>query len=207
MDYRIGLDIGIASVGWAVLENNSKDEPVRIVDLGVRIFDRAEIPKTGESLAGPRRAARSSRRRIRRRKHRLERIKWLFQEEGLVAIEQFSERYHKAGLPDVYQLRVKALDKKVSDLELAQILLHIAKHRGFASNRKSELKEKDNGAVLTAIKENEVLMKMKSYRTVGEMIYCDDSFHTECSWTEKSMYSHHATRQGIIDIPFYELCW
>lgn len=54
MDYRIGLDIGIASVGWAVLQNNSDDEPVRIVDLGVRIFDTAEIPKTGESLAGPR---------------------------------------------------------------------------------------------------------------------------------------------------------
>lgn len=45
MDYRIGLDIGIASVGWAVLQNNSDDEPVRIVDLGVRIFDTAEIPK------------------------------------------------------------------------------------------------------------------------------------------------------------------
>ena len=54
MDYRIGLDIGIASVGWAVLQNNSNDEPIRIVDLGVRIFDTAEIPKTGESLAGPR---------------------------------------------------------------------------------------------------------------------------------------------------------
>ncbi len=36
--YRIGLDIGITSVGWAVLENNSSDEPVRIVDLGVRLF-------------------------------------------------------------------------------------------------------------------------------------------------------------------------
>jgi CRISPR-associated endonuclease Csn1 len=39
--YRIGLDIGIASVGWAVLENNCKDEPVHIMDLGVRIFDTA----------------------------------------------------------------------------------------------------------------------------------------------------------------------
>ena len=73
--YRIGLDIGITSVGWAVLENNSSDEPVRIVDLGVRLFERAEIPKTGESLAGPRRAARTTRRRLRRRRHRLDRIK------------------------------------------------------------------------------------------------------------------------------------
>ena len=88
MDYRIGLDIGIASVGWAVLQNNSDDEPVRIVDLGVRIFDTAEIPKTGESLAGPRRAARTTRRRLRRRKHRLDRIKWLFENQGLINIYQ-----------------------------------------------------------------------------------------------------------------------
>lgn len=48
--YRIGLDIGIASVGWAVLENNSQDEPIRILDLGVRIFEAAEVPKTGAAL-------------------------------------------------------------------------------------------------------------------------------------------------------------
>ena len=51
LNYRIGLDIGIASVGWAVLENNTHDEPFRIIDLGVRIFDTAEQPKTGASLA------------------------------------------------------------------------------------------------------------------------------------------------------------
>ena len=34
-----GFDIGMASVGWAVLENN------RIVDLGVRCFDPGENEK------------------------------------------------------------------------------------------------------------------------------------------------------------------
>ena len=57
--YRIGLDIGIASVGWAVLENNSQDEPIRILDLGVRIFEAAEVPKTGAALAAERRDART----------------------------------------------------------------------------------------------------------------------------------------------------
>ncbi len=51
-NYRIGLDIGITSVGWAVLQDNSQDEPERIVDLGVRIFDVAENPKNGDALAG-----------------------------------------------------------------------------------------------------------------------------------------------------------
>ena len=38
--YRIGLDIGIASVGWAVLENNSQDEPIRIA--------RFRVPADGD---------------------------------------------------------------------------------------------------------------------------------------------------------------
>lgn len=185
MDYRIGLDIGIASVGWAVLQNNSDDEPVRIVDLGVRIFDTAEIPKTGESLAGPRRAARTTRRRLRRRKHRLDRIKWLFENQGLINIDDFLKRYNMAGLPDVYQLRYEALDRKLTDEELAQVLLHIAKHRGFRSTRKAETAAKENGAVLKATDENQKRMQEKGYRTVGEMIYLDEAFRTGCSWSEK----------------------
>ena len=48
----IGLDIGIASVGWAVLAPN------RIVALGVRAFDKAETAKEGDSLNLVRRMAR-----------------------------------------------------------------------------------------------------------------------------------------------------
>mgnify|MGYP006981997260 CR=1 FL=1 len=44
--YTLGLDIGIASVGWAVLKNGSDGEPYKIENLGVRIFDKAEVPKT-----------------------------------------------------------------------------------------------------------------------------------------------------------------
>lgn len=57
----IGLDIGIASVGWAVLA------PDRIVALGVRAFDKAETAKEGESLNLARRTARLMRRRLQRR--------------------------------------------------------------------------------------------------------------------------------------------
>lgn len=185
LDYRIGLDIGIASVGWAVLENNSKDEPIHIVDLGVRIFDTAEVPKTGASLAAPRREARTSRRRLRRRKHRLERIKWLLEQEEIINIEAFMKRYESANLPDVYELRYKALEQKLENDELAQVLIHIAKHRGFRSTRKAELKDKETGAVLSATEENKKRMEEKKYRTVGEMIYKDETFRTSCPWSSK----------------------
>lgn len=182
--YRIGLDIGIASVGWAVLENNSEDEPIRIIDLGVRIFDKAENPKNGDPLAEPRRMARTTRRRLRRRKHRLDRIKWLLQQEGLIEIDPFMERYYSGNLPDVYRLRYEALDRKLTDEEFAQILIHIAKHRGFKSTRKSETTTKEVGQILKATSANQELMLKKNYRTVGEMLYCDVSFKLECPWTE-----------------------
>lgn len=184
-NYRIGLDIGIASVGWAVLENNSQDEPIRILDLGVRVFDVAEVPKTGEALAAARRDARTTRRRLRRRRHRQERIKWLFEQEGLISIEKFMKRYESPNLPDVYELRYEGLERKLSNEEFAQVLLHISKHRGFRSTRKAELKEGDNGKVLKATEENRKRMQECGYRTVGEMIYKDQAFRTESPWMDK----------------------
>jgi CRISPR-associated endonuclease Csn1 len=182
LNYRIGLDIGITSVGWAVLENKN-DEPFRIIDLGVRIFKEAE-QSNGDPLALPRRKARSARRRTRRRRFRLERIKKLFQTEGLIDIKEFEARYEKAGLPDVYRLRYEGLDRKLTDDELAQILLHIAKHRGFKSNSKAEetenenddTKKKEAGAIKDSISNNKKIMEEKGYRTVGEMLYLDEKF-------------------------------
>lgn len=45
----LAFDIGISSIGWAFSENDE------LKDCGVRIFTKAENPKTGESLALPRR--------------------------------------------------------------------------------------------------------------------------------------------------------
>ncbi|MGK2915804.1 MAG: hypothetical protein ACSLE5_15385, partial [Porticoccaceae bacterium] len=50
--YTLGLDIGIASVGAALLTEN------HIIALHVRTFDKAETAKEGESLNKIRREAR-----------------------------------------------------------------------------------------------------------------------------------------------------
>lgn len=209
INYRMGLDIGIASVGWAVLENNDRGEPCRIEDLGVRIFDAAEVPKTGDSLAAPRRNARCTRRRLRRRRHRLDRIKYLFQIKGIIDINKFSDRYYKNNLPDVYALRYEGLDRRLTDEEFAQVLLHIAKHRGFKSTRKAELTDKETGKVLSATKSNMEIMEKKGYRTVGEMIYLDDEFKTSTPWRQEGYiltprnkqddYRHTILRDMLVD--------
>ena len=67
----LGLDIGIASIGHSIVEFDEEDFSGKFLNLGVRIFTAAEQPKTGASLALPRREARSARKRLARRSGRL----------------------------------------------------------------------------------------------------------------------------------------
>ena len=169
--YAIGFDIGITSVGWAVVALDSEDKPYGIINMGSRVFDAAEQPKTGASLAAPRREARSARRRLRRHQHRLERIRRLLLTENVISQAELDTLF--AGkLEDIYTLRVKALDAPVSHTEFARILLHIAQRRGFRSNRKAETAKEDS-ELLAAVSKNRALMAEKGYRTVGEMLLQD----------------------------------
>lgn len=173
--YAIGLDIGIASVGYAVLALDYEENPWGIIRMGSRIFDVAENPKDGASLALPRREARGTRRRLRRHRHRLERIKHLLIANNIINQDEL-EHLYDGQLSDIYSLRVYALDNLVNNLELTRILLNLAQRRGFKSNRKSEANDKEAGQLLTAVSENEKRMQDNNYRTVGEMFLKDPLF-------------------------------
>lgn len=198
MGYRIGLDIGITSIGWATV-NICDGKMMSIGGLGVRIFDKPENPKNGASLALPRRQARSMRRRLRRHKHRLERIKQLIEDKGIMTKEQLSGMYNANQIqPDVYRLRYEALERLLSPEEFVRVLIHIAQRRGFKSNRKSEAVDADSGKQLMAIEKNRWLMQQKGYRTVGEMLYRDPSF-SQNKRNKEDDYSHTMSRQLLLD--------
>jgi CRISPR-associated endonuclease Csn1 len=106
MKYIIGLDIGITSVGYAALMLNDNDEPCRILKMGSRIFEAAEHPKDGSSLAAPRRINRGMRRRLRRKRFRKERIRNLIIDKGIMLAAEIDEIYNsKKNLTDIYQIR------------------------------------------------------------------------------------------------------
>lgn len=170
----IGVDIGISATGWAVVALDEEENPCGIVDFGSRVFPGAEHPKTGASLAAPRREARGARRRLRRHRHRNERIRNLIVSSGLLHESQL-EALFDGRLEDIYALRVKALDECVSREELARILLHISQRRGFRSNRKGGM-DKEEGKLLDAVNENKRRMDERGYRTVGEMFAKDERF-------------------------------
>lgn len=196
MKYAIGLDVGIESVGYAVLEVDSYDQPFRIERVGSRIFDRAEHPKDGSSLAAPRREARGARRRLRRHRHRLERIRGLIVSGGILTAEQLNALF-EGELTDIYEVRTRALDELVSREEFARILIHLAQRRGFKSNRKAvDEADAEGGKLLKAISANKELCEQKGYRTVGEMMYRDEKF-SDCKRNKAEDYKNTVDRAAI----------
>lgn len=169
-----GFDIGIASVGWAVLNET------RIVDLGVRCFDKAETAKDGESLNLSRRTARLMRRRLRRRAWRLTKLARLLKREGVINDVDVLKKPATKGFitPNLWQLRVDALNRKLSSEEWARVIYHLCKHRGFHWVSKAEkLKEDDSagetGKVKKGLATTNKLMKEKGYRTAAEMVLAE----------------------------------
>lgn len=174
LSYAIGLDIGISSVGWATVALDGEDRPSGIIGMGSRIFDAAEQPKTGDSLAAPRREARSARRRLRRRRHRKERIRALILREGLLDEAQLAALFD-GQLEDIYALRVRALDEAITAEALARIMLHLSQRRGFRSNRRTAA-SKEDGELLAAVSANRARMQENGYRTAGELLLRDESY-------------------------------
>lgn len=169
-----GFDIGIASVGWAVL--NEK----RIVDLGVRCFDKAETAKEGESLNLARRTARLLRRRLRRRAWRLTKLTRLLKREGLINDVNILKQPPAKGFktPNLWQLRVDALHRKLTAEEWARVIYHLCKHRGFhwvskAEKLKDEEGASETGKVKKGLAATNTLMKQKGYRTAAEMVLAE----------------------------------
>lgn len=192
-NYILGLDIGISSVGWGLLELDDNNSPYKIIDVGSRIFTPGEVEKTGDSRAKERREKRGTRRIIRRREFRLDRVRDLLYKKGylkadinsnIVSIknEELSlvfnniiNNYYKGKNTSPYKLKVEALDRKLTNEELSIILVHYAKKRGYKSNRE-ESSDNDSGKVLSAIKENEEIIKTNNYRTISEMYLKDEKF-------------------------------
>lgn len=201
MKYSIGLDIGITSIGYAVMLLDDDDQPCRIMKMGSRIFDAAENSKDGSSLAAPRRENRGMRRRLRRKRFRKERIKSLIEQSGIMNVEEIDNMYQTTvKQPDIYEIRCRALDSLLNKEEFVRLLIHLSQRRGFKSNRKadSQNKKSEAGALLSAVEENKKLLKSKGYRTIGEMLYKDEKF-ADCKRNKADSYSNTFARQDYSD--------
>lgn len=128
-EVSIGFDIGISSVGWSVLDCNTGD----VLETGVSIFSGASGANNTD-----RRNFRQSRRLLRRRKTRIKDLRNL-----LVDYHFINKSDEQLNINNQYELRVKGLSEKLTDKEIAAILLQIAKHRGISYDL-GDLNDEDN---------------------------------------------------------------
>ncbi|UQS82621.1 type II CRISPR RNA-guided endonuclease Cas9 [Bombilactobacillus folatiphilus] len=124
----LGLDIGVSSVGFSVLDHQSG----QVLELGSRLFN-ASVSAENET----RRSQRGNRRLLRRKRQRRIDVVKLFAEFGLIdlpANQNLEDIYY---LPfdqnaNPYELRVQGLTEQLTKTELATALYQLVKHRGIS---------------------------------------------------------------------------
>lgn len=160
MKYKLGLDLGSTSLGWAVVELNEKDDALRLVDMGVRIFPDGRDAQSHTPINVERRTARGMRRRGDRIKIRKQRTLDLIHKYGL----DFDISGDIERLENPYKLRAKAVEQKLAADELGRVFFHLAQRRGFKSNRK-ETRGSAGGKLKNA---TEALRKATDDKTLGQ---------------------------------------
>ncbi len=114
MGYKIGVDIGVASVGTAVVNSDGE-----ILEATSSLFNESNAAENEK-----RRNFRGGRRQKRRQKNRIDDFKKMWTTYGYTIPEN--------NVVDIVRLRNRALTEKISMDELYNILVYMLKHRGIS---------------------------------------------------------------------------
>ncbi len=169
MSYRLGIDLGTSSLGWCCLTTEN-EEPIGILDMGVRVFPDGRNDKSNEPLTVARRDIRSARRRLKRFKLRQTQLIADLKSMGLFPTETAELKSLEKLNP--YELRAKALHQQISLYEIGRVIFHLNQRRGFLSNRKEEKQEKKSKTkTQEAMNELNRLMAENNCKSLGEYMY------------------------------------
>lgn len=150
-NFILGLDLGTNSIGWAIIGCDENANPSRLIDANSRIFlsmmeADGKAPKNKQ-----RRDKRLTRRQIRRHKERRDKLLEILVDQHLLPGEFHQPSdwpcllNQKGKLPNgelkdflasnPFLLRSEALERNLTRHEFGRVLMHLAKRRGYKSNR------------------------------------------------------------------------
>jgi CRISPR-associated endonuclease Csn1 len=211
--YVLGIDAGHASVGWAVIEIDGNDRPLRLHSAGVRRFEagvEGDIERgRDETLSKKRREARGPRRQTWRRQWRMRQVFRALQRAVLlpstesadhdsrhITLLELDKQLRKdfaisnervANHVFPYQLRALAVEQLLPPFALGRALYHLAQRRGFLSNLKANKDDDERGKVKKGISELRTAM---GDQTLGQYFASLDpeQQRIRSRWTARSMY-------------------
>ncbi|AZB36291.1 type II CRISPR RNA-guided endonuclease Cas9 [Chryseobacterium bernardetii] len=149
----LGLDLGVSSIGWAYVQEDSKNsENNKIIKLGVRVnpltVDEQLNFEKGKPITtnAGRTLARSARRNLQRFKLRRVNLIDVLKKNNILKESDLLAEVGKNSTFQTQELRAKAAKEKIELSELARVLLLINKKRGYKSSRKA--KNEDEGQII-----------------------------------------------------------
>ncbi|MDE6048895.1 MAG: type II CRISPR RNA-guided endonuclease Cas9, partial [Paramuribaculum sp.] len=172
----LGIDLGIGSIGWALIEIEEKTyAPVRIIGIGSRIVNlttdetKAFTSANGETPCAKRTFNRSTRRMLLRWKQRRKYLQNFLHNLGM-----YDREDNLNTLPplELWSLRAKAADPSCKLLlkELGRVILHLSTKRGYRHSRLDSTSEKEDTQYVAKINKHYSDLK-KSGLTVGQYLY------------------------------------
>lgn len=171
----LGLDLGPTSIGWALIETDSNNNPTSILGLGSRIIQYSNDTAAtdfskgkGESPCSERTRYRQMRRNIDRFQLHREQLKSLLIELGIITADF---KVPAANPLEVWKARADAATPGVRlPLEqLAAVLLHINHRRGY-KHAKSDIGDSKQTEYVSRINDRYAEIK-QSGKTVGQYFY------------------------------------
>lgn len=164
----LGLDLGVSSIGWALINEDDKE----ILGIGCRIVpmsvdDKEEFIKGNAITKNQKRTLKRSQRRCYDR-YQLRR-KYLVDE--LIQNNMFPEP-SLANLPklDLWGLRSNAVTEKISLNQLGRVLLHLNQKRGYKSSRSEANIDKKDTEYVANINSRFELLKSAGL-TIGQFFF------------------------------------
>ena len=147
----LGLDLGVSSIGWALVnEAENNNENSSIVKLGVRVnpltVDEQTNFEKGKSITtnADRTLKRGMRRSLQRYKLRRKELIRKLKESGIISDDTILYENGNRTTFETYRLRAKAATEEISLEEFARVLVMINKKRGYKSNRKTKGEDEGN---------------------------------------------------------------
>jgi CRISPR-associated endonuclease Csn1 len=171
MKITLGLDLGVTSIGWAVVGENENSEKT-ILGMGSRIIplnidDQNEFTKGNAITKNQSRTTqRTARKLLDRYQLRRKNLIEFLQQNNMSP----STDLIKLSSQEMFGLRSKAVHEKISLQELGRILLHLNQKRGYKSMRGEDNQDKKDTDYVAEVKNRHQLIKSQNL-TIGEYFY------------------------------------
>ena len=174
----LGLDIGISSIGWALI--HEEDNNNEIVGMGCRIIplsteDKDEFSSGNKISKNQKRTSNRAKRRAYDR-YQLRRKNLT---DFLIKHNMFDTSLFNLKPLELWGLRAKAVTEKVSLIELGRILYHLNQKRGYKSSRSDENIDKKESEYVAEVKNRYQEIKDEGL-TIGQKFYkelCKNQFY------------------------------